>query len=148
MSAFRKLAIGNLYIKNDLNLLIVGRDDDIDNIYFISITVNFKYIRMQCTFIPIEVDRLIEFVDEANYCGNFNPSSLDGAMEAWTELNNGEKLYFKLSPLEIWESIIGYMKNSKSPIACPLYNGILLTPIIFPKVKNEHESTTPDLPEV
>jgi hypothetical protein len=102
---------GRCYIHRDLSLMILGREDDT---YFISLqktTPNREMV--QCSFIPIFVNSLYDFIAEAELIGWGNPSPIDDLIEVWKD-NNGQS--WKQHPQKIWNLLMDAMTKSGQSI--------------------------------
>jgi hypothetical protein len=108
-----KYIVGDCYTVGDLNLLIVGQDDELDFIYFIALMKVFLEARIQLPFAPVHRDVLDSFLKDVNSYGNCEPSDISHSLKTWLDTNDKMKTFFTISPVKIWDYLIQAIRDGK-----------------------------------
>jgi len=136
-----RLAPKQCYVKNKVEILIVGVDEENPDIYYISMQIRSHGDMLQCPFVPIQKNVLENWTKDAEMFGYASPASVEYSKFLWqTICKNVKKTSFDIDPEMIMGALISGVENSDKTIEDFRYDeGVILLPTIFPV----HESDMP-----
>lgn len=125
---------GDWFCKNDIYVLVIGKDADI---FFIALAAKSNSYMVQCPFVPVHNNVLYNFLEGAKRVGNGVTNDISNSIKSWISNNGGHKTYFEISVEDIFETLL---KGSKTDL--DLLSEDRLLPICFPGIAGKQRDAS------